>query len=175
MYVHTRTRINYLFLFPPPHPHKQTKKCTQNQQIKVHVLNVPESTIDLIVWVRMRWKDPRLTWDPTKYDNIDKIWFFIGDGSGGGEASEVWTPDMYLWNQEEPMATMLANTYVTSRSDGTVMWSQPGRLKATCKYKGLQSFPFDDLSCSMEFGSWARSGLYIRPVKLDGTGFSIGG
>lgn len=27
----------------------------------------------------------------------------------------------------------------------------------------------------MEFGSWARTGVYIRPSKLDGTGYSIGG
>jgi Neurotransmitter-gated ion-channel transmembrane region/Neurotransmitter-gated ion-channel ligand binding domain len=58
---------------------------------------------------------------------------------------------------------------------GDVFWSRPGRVKATCKFKGLDKFPFDELQCLMEFGSWAHSGLYIRPTKLDGSGYSIGG
>jgi hypothetical protein len=48
-------------------------------------------------------------------------------------------------------------------------------MKSTCKFKGLGNFPFDDLKCTMELGSWAYSGLYIRPTKFDGTGYSIGG
>merc|ERR1711957_351487 len=47
--------------------------------------------------------------------------------------------------------------------------------KSTCKYIGLENFPFDKLGCSLEFGSWSHSGLYFRPKKLDGTGYSIGG
>ena len=58
--------------------------------------------------------------------------------------------------------------------DGTVYWSRPGLLKATCKFRGLGGFPFDNLRCTMEFGSWARNGMYIRPTLLD-EGYSIGG
>jgi len=59
-------------------------------------------------------------------------------------------------------------------SDGTVFWSRPGHLKPVCKFTGLEDFPFDSLQCTMEFGSWVHSGLYLRPVKL-GDGFSLGG
>ena len=59
-------------------------------------------------------------------------------------------------------------------SNGNVFWSRPGRIKPACKFQGLEKFPFDTLTCTMEFGSWARSGLYLRPVKLR-EGFSLGG
>jgi len=142
---------------------------------KVHALNVAESTADLVVWVRMKWTDPRLRWDPTEFGGLTTTWFFLTDGIGGGEASEIWTPDMYLWNQEEAMSNCLANTYATVSSDGSIFWSRPGRIKAVCKYEGLESFPFDKLGCKIEFGSWSHSGLYFRPIKLDGTGYTVGG
>ena len=134
-----------------------------------------ESTADLVVWVRIKWTDPRLRWDPADFGGLTHTWFFLFDGMGGGEVSEIWTPDIYLWNQEEAMPNHLANTYATVSHDGSIFWSRPGRIKSTCKYEGLESFPFDKLGCKLEFGSWAHSGLYFRPSKLDGTGYTVGG
>ncbi|KAG7355492.1 neurotransmitter-gated ion-channel ligand binding domain containing protein [Nitzschia inconspicua] len=142
---------------------------------KVHALNVAESTAHLVVWVQMRWHDPRLSWDPTDFGGITRTWFWIENGMGGGEVSEIWTPDMYLWNQEESMDRTLADTYASVDPTGTVFWTRPGLIKSTCKFRGLGAFPFDSLKCTLEFGSWARSGLYIRPVKMGGLGYSIGG
>lgn len=70
------------------------------------------------------------------------------------------------------MKDTLTNTYASVDSNGTVFWSRPGRLKSNCKYVGLQHFPFDELSCKIEFGSWAHSGNYVRPIKLSGTGWT---
>ena len=183
---------------------------------KVHQLNVAESTADLVTWFRIAWNDPRLRWDPNEFGNLTKTWFWIEQGMGGNEASEIWTPDIALWNQEEPLYKTLEDAYAQVQYTGTlchcccccyfkcrcrfyfriphsrnnwssscglsppilvgdVFWTRPGRVKSTCKYKGLDRFPFDELSCMMEFGSWTRSGLYIRPTKLGGTGYSIGG
>lgn len=77
---------------------------------KVHELNVAKSTAYLVVWVQIRWKDPRLVWDPQEFGNTTKAWFYIEDGMGGGEVSEIWTPDIYLWNQEESMDRSFANS-----------------------------------------------------------------
>lgn len=134
-----------------------------------------ESTADLIVWARIKWIDPRLKWDPAEFGGLDTSWFFISDGLAGGESSEIWAPDIYLWNQFEPMGDNFDNTYTVVSSDGSVFWSRPGRLKPTCKYSGLENFPYDNLGCTLEFGSWVHSGLYLRPVPFDGTGFTIGG
>uniref|UniRef100_A0A7R9WKC0 Neurotransmitter-gated ion-channel transmembrane domain-containing protein n=1 Tax=Pseudictyota dubia TaxID=2749911 RepID=A0A7R9WKC0_9STRA len=39
----------------------------------------------------------------------------------------------------------------------------------------MDDFPFDKLKCTVEIGSWAHSGLYVRPILMGGEGFSVGG
>ena len=108
---------------------------------------------------------------------MTKVWFWIGDGSAGGETSEIWTPDIELWNLETGLSDTLDDAYAIVSYDGSIFWSRPGHLKPTCKFYGLSNFPFDELTCMMEFGSWVYSGKYMRLVKggSDGDGFSVGG
>lgn len=143
---------------------------------RVYDVDVSNSVIDLVVWVRQRWIDPRLTWDPNDYNNITKSWFWIGDGSGpGGETSEIWTPDLQLWNMESPLSQTLTDTQAHVTHDGTVWWSRPGHLKPICKFKGLEEFPFDKLNCTIEIGSWDYSANYIHPRFMGEKGFTLGG
>lgn len=141
---------------------------------RVHSVDVVNHATDMIVWYRLRWRDPRLVWNASQYGGLTTLQLWIGDGTGAGGTSEIWTPDMTLWNQGESMQTSLSNAFASVSSDGTVFWSRPGHLRPTCKFEGLDRFPFDELGCTMEFGSWSFSGLYLRPVKMD-AGFSIGG
>jgi len=142
---------------------------------KIFDVSTAQSTADLLVWLRMNWTDPRLTWDPADYGGLEKTWFWIGDGIGiGGENSEIWTPDITLWNFATSLGDSMTDAHAQVNSDGSVYWSRPGHLIPACKFQGLENFPFDSLSCTMEFGSWAFSGLYLRPVK-NGDGFSMGG
>lgn len=91
-----------------------------------------------------------------------------------GETSEIWTPDVELWNLDVGLKDSFEDAYARVTNDGVVLWSRPGHLKPTCKFAGLDSFPFDKSTCTMEFGSWRFSGKYIR-MELLGDGFSIGG
>lgn len=142
---------------------------------RVHNVDVIEGTVDLIVWFRLRWNDPRLVWNPAEYGNLTATWFWIGDGGGSaGETSEMWAPDLQLWNLDQGLEKSLSDTYASVQSDGTVFWSRPGHLRPTCKFTGLNNFPFDILGCQMEIGSWSYSGLYVRPIRM-GLGYSIGG
>jgi hypothetical protein len=71
---------------------------------KVFSVNVEKSLVDLVVWFRLSWKDPRLAWNPEDYGNMTKTWFFVKDGVGAsGETSEIWTPDIELWNLEHSL------------------------------------------------------------------------
>lgn len=88
---------------------------------------------------------------------------------------EIWTPDIFLWNQEESIQSSLADTYAIVRPNGDVFWVRLGRIKVTCKYYGLNKFPFDVLSCILEFGSWSRSGKHIHLRPQAGVGYTIGG
>ena len=66
------------------------------------------SEVDLVVWIREQWNDTRLAWDPAAYNGTEKVGFWIGDGSGMSETSEIWTPDLELWNLAESMQTSFA-------------------------------------------------------------------
>ncbi|EOD38554.1 hypothetical protein EMIHUDRAFT_224308 [Emiliania huxleyi CCMP1516] len=147
---------------------------------RVHSVDVVNHATDLIVWYRLRWHDPRLAWNASQYGGLATLQLWVGDGASSDVSSDIWTPDMTLWNQGESMQTSLSNAFASVSSDGTVFWSRPGHLRPTCKFVGLDRFPFDELGCTMEFGSWSfrptnlEDGLYLRPVKM-GDGFSIGG
>jgi hypothetical protein len=144
---------------------------------RVFSVDTINPVLDLVVWFRLQWSDPRLTWNPTDYMNMTKVWFWIGDGSAGGETSEIWTPDIELWNLHTGLSETLDDAYAIVSYDGSIYWSRPGHLKPTCKFIGLSSFPFDELTCMMEFGSWGYSGKYMRLVKggTNGDGYSVGG
>jgi hypothetical protein len=141
---------------------------------RVFAVEVTKSSADLMVWVRQVWHDPRLMWDPLQYSNVTRMQFWVDNGIGMGEMSEIWTPDLHLWNAAEPLSESLTDAHALVKFDGTVFWSRPGHLRPACKFVGLDKFPFDTLTCTMEIGSWGHSGLYLRTVKL-GEGFTKGG
>ena len=58
-------------------------------------MDIVNSVMDLVVWLRLAWVDPRLTWKPEEYGNLTMTWFWIGDGGAGGETTEIWTPGMF--------------------------------------------------------------------------------
>ena len=139
-----------------------------------------------------------MAWDPAAYNGTEKVGFWIGDGSGMSETSEIWTPDLELWNLAESVQTSFAvsvrpggrgraragrltrrraqNTFANVKSDGSVFWSRPGHLRPVCKFEGLDAFPFDELTCKVEIGSWMFSSVLIdlRPAP-DTDGVSMGG
>ena len=152
----------------------------------------------VVVWIREQWNDTRLAWDPAAYNGTEKVGFWIGDGSGMSETSEIWTPDLELWNLAESVQTSFAvsvrpggrgraragrltrrraqNTFANVKNDGSVFWSRPGHLRPVCKFEGLDAFPFDELTCKVEIGSWMFSSVLIdlRPAP-DTDGVSMGG
>jgi hypothetical protein len=105
--------------------------------------------LDLLVWFRLQWADPRLTWDPKEYGSMSKVWFWIGDGGAGGETSEIWTPDIELGNLQSGLSETLDDSNAVVSYDGSVYWSRPGHLRPTCKFYGLNNFPFDELTYTM--------------------------
>ena len=49
-----------------------------------------ECVINLSVYFRLAWVDPRLTSDLTKYNSMLKAWFWIGGGSLVEETLEIY-------------------------------------------------------------------------------------
>ena len=55
------------------------------------VLSVSEvsSEVELMVWLRQVWTDPRLSWNATE-TGVEKLYFFVDAGFGASEASQIW-------------------------------------------------------------------------------------
>jgi hypothetical protein len=139
---------------------------------RVYDINQVTSKADLSVWLQQKWYDPRLVWDPADWNGTDTLFVWAGNG---GTSGEIWVPEIELWNAVTSPQKSFAMTYAQLKSNGRVVWSRPGRLQAMCNFKGLQNYPFDELICRLELGSWLLSGEYIRPLPLDGVGWTVGG
>ena len=51
-----------------------------------------KGTVDLSIWLRQSWLDPRLTWNPDDYNGV--LWTSL-------DSSYVWTPDLRLYNSAQ--------------------------------------------------------------------------
>ena len=63
---------------------------------RVFDVDIIGSVMDLIVWFRLKWVDPRLAWEPNDFGGLNKTRVWIGDGGTGGETSEIWVPGMFI-------------------------------------------------------------------------------
>ncbi|CAE7666773.1 acr-7 [Symbiodinium pilosum] len=137
---------------------------------KVQGVDASVGQMRLKVWVRMSWYDTRLSWDPAAYGNITST-HFRGMHATNAENSEIWLPDVQLYNANVGNEFSLDNALAVAYSDGSVFWSRPGLLDTLCKFSGLVAFPHDVLKCSMEWGGWTYSGGY-QGINLSGKGYS---
>jgi hypothetical protein len=136
---------------------------------KISSVEVAYGTMSLKVWVRMRWSDTRLTWDPAAYGGLTHT-YFNGD-SLGSEVAELWLPDITPYNAKEGFVSTLEPSLVRVSHTGDIFWSRPGTLDILCKFSGLANFPFDTLRCKAEFGGWALSGG-VQGIELYDGGYA---
>ena len=122
----------------------------------------------LKVWVRLAWSDLRLSWDPLNYSNITQVTFRTTYPT---TSTEIWTPDVQLYNANVGNSATLDDALATVFYDGSVFWSRPGILDTLCKFSGLVAFPFDQLTCAMEWAGWSWSGGF-QGITLRGQGYS---
>ena len=86
--------------------------------------------------------------------------------------AQIWIPDIAMYNGFAGLQSTLDPQYASVSSDGSVYYSRPGTYEVMCKFSGLVAFPFDTLSCGIEFGGWALSGGH-QGILLDGTGYTF--
>jgi len=105
---------------------------------------------------RYHWIDDRLTWDPKKYEGVEKI---------SMPAKYIWTPDVHLQNaimtedRDEVNAVVLAN--------GNVYWIPPVNYKTRCSDHDDDDI---DYHCKLSLGSWTYDAKSI-PLELFYGGF----
>ncbi|XP_033627625.1 neuronal acetylcholine receptor subunit alpha-3-like [Asterias rubens] len=96
------------------------------------------------LWVKQRWHDYRLQWNPANHSNMIVIHIPIG---------LLWSPDLLLYNNVDDGYKLVLATKALVYFNGTVNWNAPAVFYSACTID-VHYFPFDEQDCSMKFGSW---------------------
>ncbi|XP_066276336.1 neuronal acetylcholine receptor subunit alpha-2-like [Branchiostoma lanceolatum] len=109
------------------------------------------------VWLKQKWKDSKLCWDPEEYHGVSVIRV---------PSDMIWLPDIVLYNNADGNYAVKHNTKAQISSDGMVTWEPPAVYKSSCEIE-VTYFPFDQQNCSMKFGSWTYDGFQIDLMMMD--------
>uniref|UniRef100_A0A3B3WZG6 Cholinergic receptor, nicotinic, beta 4 (neuronal) n=1 Tax=Poecilia mexicana TaxID=48701 RepID=A0A3B3WZG6_9TELE len=125
----------------------RTERVTVKLQVSLAQLisvNEREQIMTTNVWLTQHWVDYRLSWDPSKYEGIDKIRI---------PSRHVWLPDIVLYNNADGTYEVTVFTNVIVLFNGSINWLPPAIYKSACKIE-VKHFPFDQQNCTLKFRSW---------------------
>ena len=164
-------------LDPAVAPSGTTQVALQFKLFKILKVDMPQGQVTIKAWRRLTWRDTRLAWDPTKYNGLTSSTFFprgLHAGTSDVLDSRMWVPDLYLYNSITPLDQGFGSAgaaYIDS--DGSVFYSVPGIIDASCRFTGLVNFPYDKLSCPLEFGSWAYGDMVMNLSYFENGGAQL--
>jgi nicotinic acetylcholine receptor len=114
------------------------------------------NVIESYVWLKYDWEDSRLKWNPEEYDGTDVIRL---------ESSEVWKPDVTLYNSADPVNMVNCwSSNVLIYSSGKILWVPPCKMTSQC-HLTLSKHPYGEQTCTFKFGSWTFDG-YVLDIQL---------
>ena len=70
----------------------------------------PDSTLEMLAWVRQSWYDDRLAWDPEEYGGLNRT-YYAAKNLPSVEDNEIWTPDFTIYNAK---VTVIDATWLPS-------------------------------------------------------------
>ncbi|XP_028397906.1 neuronal acetylcholine receptor subunit alpha-7-like [Dendronephthya gigantea] len=124
----------------------------------IKLVSVEEKTETLTtnIWIRLYWKDERLSWNKTKFDGLSKITL---------KHDMVWIPDIGLLNRAEGSDEIgSVETRLRLHDDGNITWLIQTIYRSSCSID-ISYFPFDDQTCQLIIGSrtYNKKALKIVP------------
>nr|XP_020448061.1 neuronal acetylcholine receptor subunit beta-4-like [Monopterus albus] len=125
----------------------RTERVTVKLQVSLAQLisvNEREQIMTTNVWLTQHWVDYRLSWDPAKYEGIDKLRI---------PSKHMWLPDIVLYNNADGTYEVTVFTNAIVLFNGTISWLPPAIYKSACKIE-VKHFPFDQQNCTLKFRSW---------------------
>ncbi|XP_066920132.1 neuronal acetylcholine receptor subunit alpha-9-like [Clytia hemisphaerica] len=114
---------------------------------KLVKLDVREQTFTITAFTMFKWNDPQLTWNASKFDDIQQITM---------SADLIWTPDIVLYNTADEVSNSHTDYYKTKafiQANGDIIWTSPVTWRASCSFD-VTWFPVDKQRCRLTFGSW---------------------
>ncbi|KAM6942923.1 neuronal acetylcholine receptor subunit beta-4 [Xenentodon cancila] len=125
----------------------RTERVTVKLQVSLAQLisvNEREQIMTTNVWLTQHWVDYRLSWDPAKYEGIDKLRI---------PSKHIWLPDIVLYNNADGTYEVTVFTNAIVLFNGSINWLPPAIYKSACKIE-VKHFPFDQQNCTLKFRSW---------------------
>ncbi|KAM8876694.1 neuronal acetylcholine receptor subunit beta-4 [Synchiropus picturatus] len=125
----------------------RTERVTVKLQVSLAQLisvNEREQIMTTNLWLTQHWVDYRLSWDPAKYEGIDKLRI---------PSRHIWLPDIVLYNNADGTYEVTVYTNAIVLYNGSVNWLPPAIYKSSCKIE-VKHFPFDQQNCTLNFRSW---------------------
>ncbi|XP_010900329.1 neuronal acetylcholine receptor subunit alpha-7 isoform X1 [Esox lucius] len=125
----------------------------------LQIIDVDEKNQVLMTnaWLQLYWTDVYLSWNPENYPGVQNLRF---------PSSQIWTPDILLYNSADERFDATFHTNVLVNASGYCQYIPPGILKSTC-YIDVRWFPFDIQKCDLKFGSWTHNGWLLDLQMLD--------
>ncbi|XP_062380892.1 neuronal acetylcholine receptor subunit alpha-7-like, partial [Sardina pilchardus] len=127
----------------------------------LQIIDVDEKNQVLMTnaWLQLYWTDVYLSWNPDNYPGVQNLRF---------PSSQIWTPDILLYNSADERFDATFHTNVLVNASGYCQYIPPGILKSTC-YIDVRWFPFDVQKCDLKFGSWTHNGwlLDLQMLAVD--------
>jgi len=110
------------------------------------------------MWLRIKWNDFRLTWDPTQYEGLTAIRV---------PSRLIWFPDFEVYNAPDfgpnsfSFQYSQSPTHVVLSSNGDVLFIPPATIRSYCEVPSAHGEPTE---CSIKIGSWTYDGNSMKLV-----------
>ncbi|XP_021367417.1 neuronal acetylcholine receptor subunit alpha-10-like isoform X2 [Mizuhopecten yessoensis] len=121
------------------------------QLIQIMDLNERDQVLTLNVWSHYEWVDVHLRWNVSEYKGVEEVHM---------KPTELWTPDIKLYNYADDRLTENRDAMCVVRYDGTITWLPQAVYKSSCNVD-VATFPFDKQHCHLKFGSWSYDGFKL--------------
>ncbi|KAI1706002.1 neurotransmitter-gated ion-channel ligand binding domain-containing protein [Ditylenchus destructor] len=103
-----------------------------------------EQVASYVISHTQRWLDPKLAWNPHKYNNIRELIV---------PQSMLWLPKLFVYNSMSTKEMLTDEKYdVRIQSDGQVKINIPQYVKCICRLS-IEQFPFDTQFCAVALAS----------------------
>ncbi|CAI5762186.1 acetylcholine receptor subunit alpha [Podarcis lilfordi] len=143
---------HYNKVIRPVSNHLERVNVTVGLQL-IQLINVDEVNQIVATNVRLKqqWKDVNLKWKPEDYGGVKQIRV---------ASSDLWRPDLVLYNNADGDFAIVQDTKVLLDYTGHITWTPPAIFKSYCEII-VTHFPFDEQNCSMKLGTWTYDGTMV--------------
>eukprot|EP00092_Neocalanus_flemingeri_P006147 GFUD01006618.1.p1 GENE.GFUD01006618.1~~GFUD01006618.1.p1 ORF type:complete len:250 (+),score=24.61 GFUD01006618.1:33-752(+) len=119
-------------------------------------VDIAKQSLTGYYWLNLKWTDEYLSWDNTDGQVLKDIRL---------RAEDIWLPDIEIYNMLKREDLRTRDTVVVT-SDGSVTWIPSYRITSLCTMD-TTSYPFDEQTCELKFGSWVYDGLKMNLTLTD--------